>query len=82
MCVCLCVNSCASSPRERVGDPAEGALGHGDLERPTGRYCHWLRHLAAGTVPKLFIISVCVCNTLGSACPDPTQSPLIQLKAN
>lgn len=45
----LCVYSRASSPCERIGDPAKGALGHGDLERPSGRHRHWLRHLPAGT---------------------------------
>lgn len=45
----VCFTSRASRPRQRVGDPAEGALSDGDLERPSGRRRHRLRNLAAGT---------------------------------
>lgn len=46
---CVLCFSCARGARERLGDPAEGALRHGDLERPSGRRRHRLLHLAAGT---------------------------------
>ncbi|XP_039463370.1 fibronectin type III domain-containing protein 5-like isoform X2 [Oreochromis aureus] len=47
--------SCASSPSECIGDPAEGTLGHGDLERPSGRHRHWIRHLTAGP-PSVYLL--------------------------
>lgn len=61
MCVFVCVNSGASRPGEHIRDPAEGALGHGDLERPSGRHRHWIRHLAAGAVRTPRVSSLYVC---------------------
>lgn len=59
-CVCVCVNSCASTPGECIGDPAEGTLGHGDLECPSGRHRHRIRHLTAGTIQQPRIIAACI----------------------